>query len=383
MVSPVTGPFVKTVGNTGTKNSYTSVQEGWKQAKPYDQVLPYDRRVCSVKWSSLYSDGSDPIFDASSLAAGFHMISQVETWDTWSHLENRLYDKFKNAVSDRAEMGVAMMEIGKSYSMIQKRAIQLAKFAGHLRRRRFAKAAEALGMQVAPKGANVAKGFAGNYLEFHFGWSPMIGDIFNAVQVLQEPIKSPWIRVGVKEVEKVYNLSTPTSGFNTTAWLPNDYSWSFHRRWVGSRAMQCGAQVQVSNPNLWLANQMGLVNPASIAWELVPFSFVVDWFVNVGQVINAMSDFYGLTLTKTWTTKRYKGVASYLDHATYRWQSYVNGSWQTYWGWRHRSTQGPFAHVIRRAGLPQPVLAVRPWRAWHWRRTASAVALMVQLTTRG
>lgn len=29
------------------------------------------------------------------------------------------------------------------------------------------------------------------------------------------------------------------------------------------------------------------INPLSTAWELVPFSFVVDWFVNVGDYINA------------------------------------------------------------------------------------------------
>lgn len=32
----------------------------------------------------------------------------------------------------------------------------------------------------------------------------------------------------------------------------------------------------------------GLINPAVLAWELIPFSFVVDWFAPIGNTLDAL-----------------------------------------------------------------------------------------------
>jgi hypothetical protein len=47
---------------------------------------------------------------------------------------------------------------------------------------------------------------------------------------------------------------------------------------------------------------MGLTNPASWVWEAIPFSFVVDWFANVGQVLGSITDLYGVILVNPSTT---------------------------------------------------------------------------------
>lgn len=48
------------------------------------------------------------------------------------------------------------------------------------------------------------------------------------------------------------------------------------------------ARYNVSNLNLRLFDQIGL-NPFVTAWELIPFSFVVDWFINVGDWVQAQT----------------------------------------------------------------------------------------------
>lgn len=51
--------------------------------------------------------------------------------------------------------------------------------------------------------------------------------------------------------------------------------------------MSCDPLVTLSN--------LGITNPASIVWELTPFSFVVDWFLPLGDYINAWDATLGWT----------------------------------------------------------------------------------------
>lgn len=45
----------------------------------------------------------------------------------------------------------------------------------------------------------------------------------------------------------------------------------------------------------WLAS-FGFLNPAELAWELLPWSFVIDWMFNVGDVLSGLDALVGVTL---------------------------------------------------------------------------------------
>jgi hypothetical protein len=47
----------------------------------------------------------------------------------------------------------------------------------------------------------------------------------------------------------------------------------------------------------------GISNPALVAWELVPFSFVADWFVPVGDWLKQLDALLGLTVEGTCTSE--------------------------------------------------------------------------------
>jgi len=134
----------------------------------------------------------------------------------------------------------------------------------------------------------VSKGLSGLWLEFHFGWAPLIGDIFSAIEILDSaPPPFP-----IKGTALIREKSTFIDG-SAGQWSRRCYMTNEVRAWVG------GA-VRVTNPNLRLASQLGLVNPASVAWELVPFSFLVDWFVNVGDYLEQFSDTAGMAFVMPW-----------------------------------------------------------------------------------
>ena len=54
----------------------------------------------------------------------------------------------------------------------------------------------------------------------------------------------------------------------------------------------------------------GLVNPLSLGWELIPFSFVVDWCMPIGNFLEALTAHYGLTFDSGFTSVTCRGSVS-------------------------------------------------------------------------
>lgn len=324
---------------------------GFKQAPPHNLITPYTRTSAKMI-QSVGDRGSQ--YNAAKVAGWYRELKTAQDADTLS----KAYDQLKNRISDRASLGVSLAELGQSTTMIAERSTQIFRFARELRRGNLVGATKQLRLSAVPKRASVKKSFANNYLEFHFGWAPLVGDIFNAVKVLQSPVNSIYASATAKSSQK--------SSWNEYVSDNRDgYPFLMRRGITWSGAVRLGCEVRVNNSNLWLANQLGLVNPAVIAFELIPFSFVADWFINVGQFLSTGTDFYGLTLDNAYTTHIAKGLWEYR--------------------WNYHPTYGSAAlhqyEVVsmgRGTGISKPGLFVRPFKVWGWRRAAAAVSLVTQ-----
>lgn len=71
---------------------------------------------------------------------------------------------------------------------------------------------------------------------------------------------------------------------------------------TGSAKVTLSAGVQVANPNYYLANRLGLLDLPGIAWDLVPWSWVVNMVSNSKQVIGQFTNDVGLELLGSSTT---------------------------------------------------------------------------------
>lgn len=258
--------------------------------------------------------------------------------------------------------------------MIVKRSMQIYRFTKALKKLDFKAAAKELGVKQPPrrkKGSKRglvnrrgAKALSSNYLEFHFGWSPLVGDIGNSIDILQGGVP-PYRVSGRARSNWSSNSSALTKGVrtDTRVTITNDWEQSISIR----------AEVSVSNPNLWLANQMGFVNPAAVAWEAVPFSFVVDWFANVGDVLSSFTDFAGLNMTNVSVTTFSKVKHNQTSYTRY---------W-SYSGVVHTTLftelSGGGAYCVRTAGsIPRPKFAIKPFQGFSVRRGLAAISLLVQ-----
>lgn len=351
MVSPITGPFSRSILYAGaTPNWGLKTQTWYRQKRPFTEVLAYDmqlRRVISrnslVGGTSTYLDSpggnNNDVFDA----------------------RNKAYNKLSGSLGEAQQWAVNIAEAGKSVDMIANRAGTLLKAARLVARGRWVAAAQTMGTFVprhynVAAGKSVSKGFAKDWLEFHFGWEPLVKDISNAVELVTNPFMT---LTRCKGSAKIRSSDTVTGGSGTSTWK------RFTRYQTTYREQ---AMVKILDSNSTLLQQLGFTNAYSIVWELVPFSFVVDWFGNVGQVLGSFTDFYGMSVLHP--------CSSVLQQADRQESWIAHGG--TFDGQEIIRIQSDFIWHSRTPSIQGPVLKLKPFHGFSVTRGATAIALLTQ-----
>lgn len=293
-----------------------------------------------------------PLVDAPGLRF-FHYFHTVS--DPFPAARNQAWESLvENIRGTTADLAVTMAQWNEALGMIALRGGQLVRAARALRKGRFRKFTKELRVNPKRKHRNltrkqVVNDFSGLWLEYSFGWSPLFGDIYNAADAIQQPIPSDKFIGRGRETYAFSNWYGMIEAFNTQG-----------------RCEQ-GAEVFLDNPNLYLLQQMGVANPLLVAWEIIPFSFVVDWVFDVSSFLGSMSDFLGLRLENTYTT--YSVGPSYVTTGIQGDPDYI--------------IRGTCAQIRRRTGLsrPMPNLRFLANIGTNWRRAANAVSLLGVLLT--
>lgn len=129
------------------------------------------------------------------------------------------------------------------------------------------------------------------YLEYVYGWKPLVSDIYGIVQLLRQYSggNKPVIIHGHGTFNSpgggYFQAPPNANGFQTSASIKEDMK------------AKCDLYARIDPQYLAfrVLNQLGLLNPASIAWEVTPWSFVVDWLIPIGPTLSAFSAPVGLT----------------------------------------------------------------------------------------
>lgn len=275
---------------------------------------------------------------------------------SYTRCREKVYGKVTNGTS--ASLGAALFELRESLGMIANRLLQLFRGFRALRRGKFAKFARIFGITKHPKVKkrrerwSRPKDASKLWIEYWFGWAPTIGDIYSAC----EAISKEW---GSTRVVASSMVTVPVN---------------YRSIWGSSSNFQDGSLVlrtrmqgeyYISNPNLRLAQQLGLANPLAVIWELTPFSWFADWFGSVGSFISSVSDDFGLSWDNTRMITRYvEGSVSHdIRNSSYHNTFTVN--------WRAaRRTVGPW---------PLPKIHLKKLDRLSWTRGLTASSLCVLL----
>lgn len=294
--------------------------------------------------------------------------------------------KLSDLAAPTAEALVDLIEMKRTAQMVTTRTVQLLKLARAVKRLDPFAATQVIkevirsGSKLPPgspsrtrKAIAAAKSPANAWLEIHFGWAPLIGDLVAGLTLLEADFKPRKLygkakgRFNVLD-QIVYRADESLNGHD------NGFVRVEHTRTVKCKV---GADIRIDNPNLLLANRLGFVNPLTVINEIVPFSFVVDWFGNWSQWLGQWSEFMGFAVTNTYHTVFFSKWSDY----EVRGEVWGFGSPPPHWdllGTNQTSIMTEHAYVDRRLGMPGVELAFQIPSKVSLIRAATAASLLVQ-----
>jgi hypothetical protein len=135
-----------------------------------------------------------------------------------------------------------------------------------------------------------------SWLEYKYGWMPLLMDVKGSAEFFAQQHVTRPTRFTVTASESLLT-NIPSSGSTTFVGIPGSVH-PYTALISGHTEIKVKIWCELSSPHLSAMQQLGLTNPALVAWELVPFSFVFDWFIQVGDWLTALTAQQGVLIRR-------------------------------------------------------------------------------------
>jgi hypothetical protein len=187
----------------------------------------------------------------------------LPTWER-SSLYNSALEKLNSKVRGGLDLSISLAEAGQTQRMIR----SVTKFTD------FARYAGLGGFSAG------TRALANGWLQFQYGWKPLLSDVFAAAD--------EGLRIVINKLEHFHaRKKLPLSGTSTVFQAVAGNSVPTEVELSGVQSCQFNISLKIPensfDPARWTS-----MNPVSIGWELIPYSFVVDWFVDVGSYLRGV-----------------------------------------------------------------------------------------------
>lgn len=266
---------------------------------------------------------------------------------------NRAYARFKEeATGSQSQLGTLFAEWRQSVDLVTSNALAVRDAWLAFRRGRFARWRD---VRINPRNRtgralhlprHLAEQVSAAWLQYWFGVAPLIGDVVTSLEQASDSIPTSENYEGSDRMI-IYERGGGVQKYEVD----------------GVYRCAVGGRVKCTNPNLYLASQLGLVNPAAVAWEIIPFSFIADWAFDVSGFIESFTDFVGCEITMPYTSAKISGTtASYYPGV-------MHGKWVAH---QVQFQRNPTLY------RPMPNFQVQANLGHSLTRAASAVSLLIQ-----
>lgn len=212
-----------------------------------------------------------------------------------TNLKNRVRTKLAGAVKrNKVNLAVSLAEAGQSYRLFTSSARRIASAYRMLRTgdirglRRVINVGPNHERSLLRRGPMDIRRHAPElWLELQYGWKPLLSDLYTSVtQMHSRVIEGFPIRAKSTGTEV---RKRSLSNVNTVGIVRADVVQ------VQQTRVLCLVDYWVDSTLSANLNDWGLTNPLEVIWELVPYSFVVDWFLPVGDYLSSFDAYLGVT----------------------------------------------------------------------------------------
>lgn len=197
---------------------------------------------------------------------------------------------YQNLNKQSVHIGNILAERAKTFEMIKELCKRLLAFKRN-----------PLAFLSYVKPGAFTKNVSNDFLAFQFGLRPLIQDIYESAEALK--------KAAATVDADVVTVKASAKGEDSLSLVSYETPTPYKREWEISESVSVHYSLDykvISGASAALS-QLGLQNPAEIAWEVMPWSFVIDWILPVGNYIRSLSADAGLAYqsgTKTTVTKR-------------------------------------------------------------------------------
>lgn len=158
------------------------------------------------------------------------------------------------------------------------------------------------------------------WLEYRYGWTPLISTAYDALDQLNKQIYNKVYtfsaRAGVRDTQRQVRVVNYVNNFPYVTSSPN--FGVLEETTEAECSWRCETQFLFKLPQGQQIWDWTSLNPASIAWELLPLSFVADWFISIGEYLELLENtqLYAKFFQGGYRTDTFKCQASRIQ--TYR-----------------------------------------------------------------
>jgi hypothetical protein len=238
-----------------------------------------------------------------------------------SSVDRRATDKLlENLKDQKFNAPQAFAEREQTMKTVTGAAKTVASALTNLRKGNFAGAAKAFGIKPPKRGQrrfnrdfanDSANAIGDGWLALQYGWKPLLQDVYGASETLAQASLGPENKNSVYSVtsgqsrkslelsQRVVNDNSGYTGYDSTLYTCK-----------GFYLVRYGVRYVRSSPPVSSLAKLGILNPAQLAWELVPYSFVVDWFFPIGNWLGGLDASAGLTFESGYRTTLLKTDAT-------------------------------------------------------------------------
>jgi hypothetical protein len=215
------------------------------------------------------------------------------------------------------------------------------------------------------KRSDLQKSISEVWLAYRYGIKPLVSDIAGVLKGMNGAIG---------KIRKTYRANgfIDSKSFEKLQWLSTTYGMDIGVNYTDRYTVRC---TSIDEFDASVAFNIGLSSKGLITlpWELTKYSFVIDWFTNIGDWLGAITPSLGFNqLGSCISILREKDLTishlGDLSTATFDLVTPSHGRYYTY-----------LANYQRSSGIPAPGLVIRSkFRFDNFTRSADALALLLQ-----